>query len=502
MILRATTPADRAAGTALVLACWRRSYAGLLPQGVLDGLTDEQAAALWARALASGRPGLVAERDGALVGVTVFGRLDDPPGQGHVHSLYVDPAAQGEGVGGALLAAAEAELTAAGAGGVTLWCFAANTPGLAFYRRHGLLPDGATRVEPEFGVLEVRLRREAADPATAAAVGRLLAGPRAPAGAVVATLDGGRRALSWSGAARSDGRPVTRDTAFDLASVTKVVATVTALMSLVSQCQLSLDNHLGDFLPDAGPARGATLRDLLLHRAGLWEWQPLYLAPEPGAALTALPLRHPPGATHYSDLGFMLLGRVIERVTGQSLRDAVATLVTGPLGLTRTCFAPVPVGPPVAASAVGQAEERTMVATGEPYPVLWPDRGFAWRTGELAGEANDGNAHHVFGGAAGHAGLFSTADDLLTWLGHLAAPDLDPARARFFDPGPDPAQALGWRVGPSDPALRHHPGFTGAAVALWPGQARAVVMLSNRLLRPAPSTGELFATVLATIGAT
>jgi CubicO group peptidase (beta-lactamase class C family) len=509
MRLRPVVPADAAALPAVFLACWRGSYAGYLPQDVLDAMTDERAAALWDRALATGKQGLLAEEEGRVLGFTLFAG-------GVITSLYVHPAAQRRGVGRALLAAAEQALAAQGETRLHLWAFAANTPGLAFYRAQGWAEDGQTRVEPEFGPLEVRLSKAVGPAAEAVAAsgpaGPLSPGSPAPAPAFATVLGVTRDGVRWvtaQGPARADGTPATRDTAFDLASVTKVVATTTALQRLVADGLLSLDTPAGQIIPGAGAARDATVRDLLLHRAGLWEWQPLYLAgPDPWAAIAGLPLRYPPGGYHYSDLGFMLLGRIIEQVAAEPLDQAVADLVTVPLGMPHTRYAPPgrPIAGPVAASSVGHPREKTQVEEQDRYPVLFADPGFRWREGEIAGEANDTNCWASFGGVAGHAGLFSTVDDLLAWAEHLAGPDLPPAWAQFFTPGPDPGQGLGWRLGPlparpHDPPFAYHPGYTGCAVALWPGQGRAVVMLANRFLAPEPpETLDLLAAALGRIG--
>jgi serine-type D-Ala-D-Ala carboxypeptidase len=173
--------------------------------------------------------------------------------------------------------------------------------------------------------------------------------------------------------------------------------------------------------------------------------------------------------------------------------------VTAPLGLARTGFGPVQ--PPAAATAIGDASERRMVATGQPYPILAEARDLAWREGEILGTANDGNCFHAFGGVSGHAGLFSTADDLLTLGTALASsaehedlwhPD---AVADLYRDGPDLGQALGWRsdavrVDGREQRMLWHPGFTGCALGFIPGAATAVVLLSNRLLAVEPATTE------------
>ncbi|MGM1018688.1 MAG: serine hydrolase domain-containing protein [Actinomycetota bacterium] len=342
----------------------------------------------------------------------------------------------------------------------------------------------------------------------------VLSGDDAPRGAVIGIADSAGRASGARGVANAAGVAVTVDTAFDVASVTKVAATTTALLRLASLGELAFGDRISTFLGDSPCAPDATLRDLLQHRAGLWEWQPLYLGDgEPFDQIAALPLRYPPSAgRHYSDLGFMLLGRVIENVAGSDLASAVRTLVTAPLGLTRTGYAPV--ASPVAASALGDTAERRMVSTGQPYPILTDRRDFPWREEEIAGVANDGNCAHAFGGVAGHAGLFSTVDDLLTLALALAAPDAHgdlwsaDLVADTFRDGPDAGQALGWRsdeviVDAHRRRVLWHPGFTGCALGVLPASGSAVVVLSNRLLAPVPrSTQGIWQQVLpALLGA-
>ena len=346
--------------------------------------------------------------------------------------------------------------------------------------------------------------------AVTGALDRLLAGPSAPPGAVVGMAGPEGRRIRAGGVCTPGGGPVTERTRFDLASVTKVVATTCALHRLAVLGELELTDRLSRYLPGARPG-DPTLSDLLHHRAGLWEWQPLYLAgTEPLAALDGLPLRYPPGqGRHYSDLGFILLGEVIGAVTGQGLRHAVAELVAGPLGLDSIGFGPVDAE--VAAGGVGDRVEATMVRSGEPYPVLFADPSFEWRDGLTVGEANDGNAFHAFAGVAGHAGLFGAADDLLTLALSLADPAADELwggdlRDAIFRDGPDAGQASGWRTEPVARGGRvgrmlWHPGFTGCALGFVPEFGIAVVMLSSRLLAARPAaTADLWHSVVETVG--
>ncbi len=325
-----------------------------------------------------------------------------------------------------------------------------------------------------------------------AAVEQILGGTNPPTGVVVGTSISGAIDIA-AGGTDGTGGTVTPASTFDVASVTKVAATTTALMRLVSQGALDLDVAAGHILPELRSAAGASIRDLLTHRAGLWEWQPLYFTPDPWASVCELPLRYEPGTgRHYSDLGFMILGRIVSAIAAAPLDEAVRTLVTEPLGLSSTGYGPV-TGAVV--SGHGDATEQRMVRTGEPYPVLLTDPGFTWREEDIRGVVNDGNAAHAFGGVSGHAGLFTTVEDLLT-LGRAVMGGefiAEPVVCEFFTAGPDDGQALGWRaadvrLGGEPRRLIWHPGFTGCAFGMLPGADTAVAVLSNRLLAPEPRT--------------
>jgi len=166
VLLREARPSDLEAVSGLFLACWRVSYAGVLPDHVIAMFDDDGARALWQRALENpkaGSVGIVAEQPGrGVVGVIRLGSDPGEPSSGHVFSLYVDPSAQGLGVGGRLLGEAERRFRDDGRAQATLWVFAANTASLRFYEHHGWHPDGGQRVEAEYGEPELRLRRSLA----------------------------------------------------------------------------------------------------------------------------------------------------------------------------------------------------------------------------------------------------------------------------------------------------------------------------------------------------
>lgn len=283
------------------------------------------------------------------------------------------------------------------------------------------------------------------------------------------------------------------DTLFDLASVTKVMGTTAALMALCTAGMCDVDDPLARY--DESPHPHITLRQLLTHRSGLAEWQPLYLASGDRTStvhlVSTMPLRYRPGAErHYSDLGMILLGSVVEQVCGMSLSSAVADLVTGPLSLDHTMFGPV-APERAAAGSDGDGIEREMIRTGEPYPVsLVATREVPWRSGTIRGQVNDGNAFHAMQGVSGHAGLFSTLKDLvpfgLALLTETALASAD-VLSSFLTPGAD-NQALGfWCRDLVDGPAFWHSGFTGTRLLVSPSQRLVAVLLTNRLHAMAPS---------------
>jgi len=296
--------------------------------------------------------------------------------------------------------------------------------------------------------------------------------------------------------------PMNVTTAFDLASLTKVMATTFAVMLLVDRHELDLDAAARTYLPDlvGGGKESITLRHLLTHRAGLAQWVPVYYHADNAdgayAYIRDLPLMWPVGeGRHYSDLSFMFLGRIVEAVGGAPLDDFVRRELYEPLGLTSTSFRPAAGSPRMsapqfAATSHGNPYEHRMVHDStfgyriEGDADAW-DR---WRTYTLIGEVNDGNAHHAFRGVAGHAGLFSTAAELDVLLrllldGGTAAGRryLSTAVVREFLEPVVPGQALGWQVPDDAPEGSFmHTGFTGTWVLGVPSEKLSVVLLTNR----------------------
>jgi len=157
---RPAQPDDLAAAVALFLDCWRQSYDGVMPDQLVEAMTDAQATELWRRVLATDSASVTtAWREAQLVGLS---RAVIADGEGMIHSLYVSPAAQRLGLGAQLLDRALRWYASQGVELARLWVFQANQPAIGFYRAHGWAPDGETRVEADFGEPEIRLSKAVA----------------------------------------------------------------------------------------------------------------------------------------------------------------------------------------------------------------------------------------------------------------------------------------------------------------------------------------------------
>lgn len=298
--------------------------------------------------------------------------------------------------------------------------------------------------------------------------------------------------------------PMTTGHLFDLASLTKVCATTFGIMFLVDAGSVALEDPVYEYLPEFndGEKAAITIRDLLTHTSGLPQWVPTYYyaqnRKERYEYIASLPLEWPVGeARHYSDLGFMLLGDIIERVSGQSLEVFLQERLYLPLGLKHTTFNPLESGfEKVAATSHGNPFEKEMVFYDhfgyevDVDPASWD----GWREHTLRGEVNDGNAWYADGGVAGHAGLFSTIDDLQILV------DLLLDRGTFngkqlistsvidtFLTKDEHGNALGWAMDQrfisakgSPGGAFGHTGFTGTSIVVVPEYDLSIILLTNR----------------------
>jgi uncharacterized protein YbbC (DUF1343 family) len=304
-------------------------------------------------------------------------------------------------------------------------------------------------------------------------------------GAVVLVVRQGKVAFRKAYGLRSK-RPaeaaMTADTVFDLASLTKPVATATAVMLLLERGKLALSDPVAKHLPEFGQnGKGrVTVEQLLLHTSGLVADNPLADYKEGRKkALERVGRLYPvagPGERFlYSDVNFIVLGELVEKLGGEPLDVFARQRVFEPLGMKETAFRP---GKPLAerAAPTEQREGRWM-----------------------RGEVHDPRAY-LLGGVAGHAGLFSTADDLAVFAqmvldggSHAGKRVLKPETVRLMTtprPVPGGLRALGWDVQTRFSSNRGdgfpvgsfgHTGFTGTSLWIDPSSRTAVIFLSNRV---------------------
>ena len=288
--------------------------------------------------------------------------------------------------------------------------------------------------------------------------------------------------------------PMTLDTIFDLASLTKVVATAPAVMMLVEEGRIRLTDPVATFIPDFarhGKDR-VTIRDLLTHMSGL---RPdLDLTSDWKGADEAIRLAceevptDPPGRKFvYSDINFLLLGDIVARVSRRPLADFVRDRIFVPLDMRETMYLP----PASLAPRIAPTQPCT--------PFGWPCEGPGMTM--LRGVVHDPTARRM-GGVAGHAGVFSTAADLAKFArmwtsggANLKRPVLSPlTMARMSSPATPPGEpnvrGLGWDINSSYSAPRGdifpigsfgHTGFTGTSIWIDPATRVFVIILSNRV---------------------
>jgi serine-type D-Ala-D-Ala carboxypeptidase len=283
--------------------------------------------------------------------------------------------------------------------------------------------------------------------------------------------------LSWS---KSSAAVSVDRTIYDLASLTKVVGTTTALMVLYDQGKIRLDEPVATYLPSfsGGSKDRVTVRQLLEHRSGLPAgrdiWRLAHTPEEARNVVISTPLACEPGrCVEYSDLGADVLGFVVEAVSGQRLDVFLQENVFGPLGMMDTFFRPAD-------------SLRTRIAPTE----MTPPRGYP-----LRGEVHDENAF-ALGGVAGHAGLFSTAADLAVFAqmmlngGEYAGTRiLADSTVALFSKRSAATRALGWDTcGGSGSCGKYlgadaygHTGFTGTSLWLDPDRDMFVLLLTNRV---------------------
>jgi CubicO group peptidase (beta-lactamase class C family) len=310
---------------------------------------------------------------------------------------------------------------------------------------------------------------------------------------------------------------VTPATLFDLASVTKVVATTTAAAILYERGLLELDAPVAgvipEFLADScggldSRRRDVTLHMLLAHSSGLPAYEKLFLKSRSReevlrAAYTTSLSADPGTRAEYSDIGFIILGAALERIAGEALDACCQREIFGPLAMTHTTFNPPAATRKQIAPTADEREEQEYGA-GTPArerpaatapPSASPARvRSTFRKRIIQGEVQDENAY-ILGGVAGHAGLFSTAEEvarLAHALLHGGRPILRPETVALFTRRQSAphgsSRALGWDTpsAPSQsgkyfgPSSFGHLGYTGTSLWIDPERQVSITLLTNR----------------------
>jgi serine-type D-Ala-D-Ala carboxypeptidase len=327
-------------------------------------------------------------------------------------------------------------------------------------------------------------------------------------GAVLAIRRGGEGLCVLSAGRLSvdpPGAPVSASTLYDLASLTKPLATVTSLALLVQEGRCQPNDRVDAVLPELeeAPVGSATLLDVLSHSSGLPAWRGFYEHLSPTAVLPSaqggrvhaglalLDLIKKEAVIYangqrslYSDVGFMLLGLIVERLSGMTIDRVMAERIAQPLGASCLSFL--------------TSEEEEMRQKNGMKAAIAPTEFDSWRGRLLHGEVHDENAA-ALGGVAGHAGLFGTAESVLAvtgaWLKayHGQPTLLNAGVVREFtrrqDRVPQSSWAMGWDT-PSTPSSSGqyfssrsfgHLGYTGTSIWIDPVCELEVVLLSNRV---------------------
>jgi CubicO group peptidase (beta-lactamase class C family) len=267
---------------------------------------------------------------------------------------------------------------------------------------------------------------------------------------------------------------------------------------LIESGDLALDSSVAHYLDEfeRTDRQAITIRRLLTHTAGLPAWRPLYILAqgEPDrvvSIIASLELEYTPGTrVVYSDLGFITLGLLLERLTGKKIVELAESEIFQPLELRQTFFNPeMAMQTEIAACEIGNAHERETCRETDAGEYT------NWRQELIWGQVHDGNTYFL-GGAAGHAGLFSTAADTLVLTNQFL-----PGRSQLLKSqtcelfcsnmteGLNEARSLAWQLAvtrdsTAGPALRlesfGHTGFTGTSCWIDPYKERVFILLTNR----------------------
>jgi CubicO group peptidase (beta-lactamase class C family) len=297
---------------------------------------------------------------------------------------------------------------------------------------------------------------------------------------------------------------MTTEHLFDLASLTKVLATTYGLMVLHSEGAFEITDPVSQYIPEfkTPDKEQIAIEQLLRHTSGLIPWYPSYYVSDNRQDrlkwIAEYPLNSTPGENRsYSDFGFMVLGDLVEALADRRLDNYLLDEVYRPLGLSSVLFNPdTSRFPQIVSTSHGNPFEKKMVYDDDfGYTIdIDPEQWSRWRTYTLRGEVNDGNAWYTHQGVAGHAGLFATASDIFVLLRVLLNNGewngkqlIEPETIELFLTPDQNGQALGWMMNERWIHSRNlpqnsygHTGFTGTNLIVSPETNRLYILLTNR----------------------
>ncbi|MDR6550853.1 serine hydrolase [Paenibacillus qinlingensis] len=323
-------------------------------------------------------------------------------------------------------------------------------------------------------------------------------------------------------AGRKDS-PVKKDTLYDLASLTKVVVALPLILLSVQTGRLSVTDPILTYLPELAKGQDIegkqqiTVYHLLTHTSGLPGWRPFYLQGNGRESYLRLIAEEalvgkPGNQVVYSDLGFILLGFIIESVWNEPLDQLARRMLFQANGMATASYKPLEQLSTLAANIAptedGNIFEQAMITEDNAYPhlVRRVDE-FPWRQGVICGTVHDGNAHYGLDGVSGHAGLFASISDMQNymkmWTGKAENGCIDPILCNFATRSHTSTlssiqRGLGWEVSPTggtmsavisgctggdlvSPEAYGHTGFTGTSIWHDPLRQATLITLTNRV---------------------
>ena len=275
-------------------------------------------------------------------------------------------------------------------------------------------------------------------------------------------------------------KPMQRDTIFDLASLTKPIVVATLIMQYVEEGTVELNARVQKYLPEFSHSQ-VTVAHLLTHTSGLPAWRATYLeSKDKGGVinyLSQLPLDYPTGTqVVYSCLGYILLGKLLERLAGAPLNELAQKRIFQPLEMNWTRYNPPSAWTDKCAATEDSNSFEKRMVDYQPHD---------WREGVIVGEVHDENAHFL-GGVSGNAGLFSTATDIAKFCqmlidggGTVLMRESISQMATTQTQRLDESRGFGW-IRLEDGSL-YHTGFTGTSIRINLQRKMYAILLTNRV---------------------